>query len=63
MRFLKMFFASLRMANALDNDFYKHDASHNEALIDELCPQDDMASCEATDTHSHTGIGAAAKPA
>lgn len=63
MKYLKMFFASLRMASALDNKGFAHESHRVTAMIDELCPEGGPDRPATAQTYAGTDPRTAPRPA
>lgn len=63
MKYLGMFFASLRMAQTLESKRFSHDSERVASMIGELCPEDGESRSETgrafTKTHARAAPGAA----
>ncbi len=54
MKYLTMFFASLRMVKAPDSGHFAHDLERWTTRIDELCPEDTAGRFTAEDSYEET---------
>ena len=63
MKFLTMFFASLRMAKTLDSKHFSHDSERGAELIGALCPEDGADRITSAQSQAQTSDNMAPKAA
>ena len=63
MKYLTMFFASLRLAKTLDSKHFAHDSERGAELIGALCPEDRAGRITAAQSQAQTSDNMAPKAA